>query len=67
MSDRIERARCWSIDIVPDHSKLLVVWTGNEEAHVVPENAVLCHRSAWNLADRIKASFLIGPAPEKLG
>lgn len=68
MSDRIERARCWSINIVPDHSKPLVVWTGNEEAHVMPENRDLfVAAQLGSLADRKAASVLIGPAPEKLG
>ena len=54
--------------IVPDHSKPLVVWTGNEEAHVMPEHRdLIVVAPLGSLADRKAASILIGPAPEKLG
>ena len=46
----------------------LVVWTGNEEAHVaLADRDLIVVAQLGSLADRKMERFLIGPAPEKLG
>ena len=41
------------VNIVPDHSKPFVVWTGNEEAHGMPENRdLIVVAQLKSLADR---------------